>query len=88
MKPQFPHSVVELASDGDHQVALSLIEKIMAKLSRECEHCGFSNKRLKACICGAVRYCSVMCQKLDFKKHKVECRGMIEKKLQGSGGKI
>ena len=70
----FPLSLSDVAQYLNHTEALQLIDKIMVKLLRECEFCGCSSKRVKACAkCGKVRYCSSDCQLQDWKKHKKEC---------------
>jgi ankyrin repeat protein len=72
MKPDAMYSLTQVASRQPE--ALVLIEKILAKMTRECECCGSSSKRLKVCSkCEKVRYCSAECQKQDHKKHKKEC---------------
>jgi hypothetical protein len=74
MKPDFEFSVAKLAQDENRTEALQLIEKIMNKLTKECDFCGSSSKRLKLCSkCEKVRYCSRECQVQDYKKHKKEC---------------
>ena len=71
MKPKFPFSVSEMAQDGDHADAIQLIEKILSKLTSECQLCGSTSKRLKMCSkCEKVRYCSRACQMQDYKEHK------------------
>ena len=74
MKPKSQYSVSKWAEDGKHIDALEIIEKILNKLTRECQWCGCSSKRLKMCSkCEKVWYCSRECQVQDFKKHKKEC---------------
>ena len=74
MKPDFNCSVTEIAGEYNHTKALQLVEKIMAKLTNECEFCGSSSRRLKLCSkCEKVRYCSRECQVKDHKNHKKEC---------------
>mmetsp|Transcript_7292 Transcript_7292/g.13828 ORF Transcript_7292/g.13828 Transcript_7292/m.13828 type:complete len:99 (+) Transcript_7292:2-298(+) len=74
MKPDFKRSVAEMALFCNKKEALQLIEKILSKLTSECEYCGCSSKRLKLCSkCEKVRYCSRECQVSDYKKHKKEC---------------
>jgi ankyrin repeat protein len=54
--------------------AVVLIEKILNKITSECELCGCSTKRLSKCSrCEKARYCSRECQVKDYKKHKKEC---------------
>jgi hypothetical protein len=68
-------SLKQAAETRNHPEALALIEKILAKMTSECECCGSSSKRLKVCSkCEKVRYCSVECQKQDHNKHKKECK--------------
>ena len=76
MKPDtVPFSIKQLAQVVDNNEALQLIDSIMNKLTRECEFCGSSSKRVKVCSkCEKVRYCSRECQVPDYKQHKKECR--------------
>jgi ankyrin repeat protein len=75
MKPDSAYlSMKQLAQLDENNKALQLIDKILAKMTRECECCGSSSKRLKVCSnCEMVRYCSRQCQVQDYKKHKKEC---------------
>jgi ankyrin repeat protein len=67
-------SALGQAQAFDHTEAVVLIEKILSKMTSECEKCGCSIKRLKLCSrCEKVRYCSRICQVKDYKKHKKEC---------------
>jgi ankyrin repeat protein len=71
----FSYPINAVAQANNQTEAVQLINKILSKLTRECEGCGCSSRRLKVCSrCGNVRYCSVECQKQDHKKHKRECR--------------
>jgi cytohesin len=78
MKPKDPlisEVVTRLANVIGHAEASQMIETTMEKLTRECEFCGCSSKRVKACSkCMKVRYCSAECQKQDWKEHKKECK--------------
>jgi ankyrin repeat protein len=75
MKPDWQCSITEIAQDRKNTKALQLIDKILAKLTKECEFCSSSRKRLKVCgKCEKVRYCSRECQLQDYKKHKKECK--------------
>jgi hypothetical protein len=68
------YSALNLAEAFDHAEAVILIEKILNKMTSECEFCGCSTKRLKVCSrCEKVCYCSRDCQVKDYKKHKKEC---------------
>ena len=74
MKPHFKWSMKDLAEKNDQAEAVQCIDRILAKLTNECECCGRSSKRLKKCSkCEKVRYCSRECQKQDHQKHKHEC---------------
>jgi ankyrin repeat protein len=68
-------TMAELSNlDGDNAKAMLLIEKKTNKMTKECEFCGCSSKRLKVCSkCEKVRYCSRECQVKDHKKHRKEC---------------
>ena len=73
MKPHFKWSMKDLAEKNDQAEAVQCIDRILAKLTNECECCGRSSKRLKKCSkCEKVRYCSLDCQKQDHQKHKHE----------------
>lgn len=41
-----------------------------------CNHCSLYSNRMNKCGgCGKVRYCSVECQRAQWKSHKGECKG-------------
>jgi ankyrin repeat protein len=64
----------EGGNDDKKAKSLDRINKILAKITKDCEFCGSSTKRLKLCSkCEKVRYCSRECQVKDYKKHKKEC---------------
>ena len=50
-------------------------KKVVKKMSK-CENCGKSGKLLK-CRCRKVAYCSLDCQKKDYKFHKRICTGKV-----------
>lgn len=46
----------------------------------DCAYCGKSGIKFKLCSgCKSVRYCSVACQKKDWKKHKMACSKVVQK---------
>jgi predicted PP-loop superfamily ATPase len=68
-------SAINLAKMRDHAEAFVFKDRILSKMTKECEFCGCSTKRLSKCgRCKKVRYCSRDCQVKDHKKHKGECR--------------
>jgi ankyrin repeat protein len=81
MKPDSTWSMKQLAHDNNNTKAVELkIDKILSKLTNQCELCGSSSKRLKVCSkCEKVRYCSRECQVQDHKKHKKECHAKVTK---------
>jgi ankyrin repeat protein len=74
MKPDAPWTVSGLAQETESSDVVEYIDKILSKMTNECENCGSSSKRLKLCSkCEKVRYCSRDCQVKDYKEHKKEC---------------
>lgn len=49
-------------------------------LEPSCEHCGCCIKRLKMCPCKTKRYCSTICQKMDWNAHKKQHKKLLRKK--------
>jgi hypothetical protein len=80
MKPNsMSFTMKQIAQEYENTEAMQLIDKILTKLTNNCELCGSSSKRLKVCSkCEKVRYCSRECQVQDHKKHKKECHAKTE----------
>ena len=59
-----------LSPDEIEKLTLDL--KYISLFSHICANCGTPNPK-KKCPCDAVKYCNIDCQKLDWKKHKLQC---------------
>lgn len=59
-----------LSSDDIKSVTTDL--KHFSLISHFCASCGNPDPE-KKCPCGSVKYCNSNCQKLDWKKHKLQC---------------
>jgi hypothetical protein len=79
MKPDSTiFSINQVKHNEKNTKAVQLVDKILNKLTNNCEFCGSSSKRLKVCSkCEKVRYCSRECQVQDYKKHKKECHAEV-----------
>jgi hypothetical protein len=74
MKPN-GSCIADIALCRRHSEAVLFIEKLLLKMTNECECCDSSPKRLKSLSkCRKVRYFTPECQKQDHKKHRQECK--------------
>ena len=74
---------------GGHSKVTEMLEKVMNKLSNECDFCGGCSKRVKACgRCLKVHYCSRECQLEDFKAHKRVCKKLVQQQQLDTGAAV
>jgi hypothetical protein len=54
-----------------------LVKTLVTSLNAKCAKCGLQNVKFKKCSgCIASRYCSVDCQRADWKEHKPICKSL------------
>jgi len=74
----YPISTIRFSKALGSDVVLSC--SFCGFLEPSCEHCGCCIKRLKMCPCKAKRYCSTICQKMDWGAHKKQHKKLLKKK--------
>ena len=74
--------------EGDYRQCVTLIEQYTSRRAArsdtetECKHCALGDSATKLWLCSgcsSVRYCSVECQRKDWKSHKKECKAHARK---------